>query len=128
MKKTILLVLLFVLAITIKVNAQNLKKESDFFKATTHILVAFDSFDAINKGDISKQEAMPLIENNLIKIEYSYNLLKANFNNDNDFKTFELWILSTKKFLELLQQNDSSYVLGVYLTRLDINDFINSKL
>lgn len=128
MKRVILLVLLCTIGAAIKTNAQNLKKDAEFFKATTHILVAFDSFDAVNKGDKTKNEALPLIEKNLNSVENSYNKLKSNFGSDADFKTFELWVQGTKKLLDLMKENDQSYVLGVYLTRLDINDFINLKL
>ena len=128
MKKLILLVLLCTLGTTIKTNAQNLKKKVEFFKATTHILVAFDSFADVNKGDKAKNEAFPLIEKNLNSIESSYNKLKSTFENDTDFKTFELWVQVVQRCYTLLKDDDPSYYLGVYMTRLDINDFVNLKL
>jgi|GEM_PF-2135751 len=128
MKKLILLVLLCALGATIKTNAQNLKREGEFFKATTHILVAFDSFADVNKGDKTKKEVLPLIEKNLTSIENSYNQLKTNFESDSDFKMFELWVQVIERCYTLLKDDDPSYYLGIYMTRLDINDFVNLKL
>lgn len=128
MKKSIFLIPLFTILLCVNVNAQNLKKEREFFKATTYLLVTFDLFDSVNKQDISKQEASSLIEKNLVSINNSYNVLKPSFENDIDFKNFELWVQGVNRYLDLMKEDDPSYVLGVYLMRLDINDFINIKL
>lgn len=112
---------------TTKLNAQELKTTGAFYKTTTNILTAINSFDEVNSGDLEKETAIVRIEKNLNAINPNYDLAKEKMPNDEDFKEFELWVLTIRKSLEMLKNDDPTYALGCSLIKMNIYDFMNSK-
>lgn len=126
MKKSILL-LIFSALFTISLNAQELKTTGSFYKATTYILTAINTFEEVNNGDLEKETAISRIEKNLNAINPNYELAKEKMSNDEDFKEFELWVLTIRKSLEMLKDDDPTYAFGCSLIKMNIYDFMNSK-
>ncbi len=126
MKKSILL-LIFSALFTISLNAQELKTTGSFYKTTTNILTAINTFDEVNNGDLEKETAIFRIEKNLNAINPNYDLAKEKLPNDEDFKEFELWVLTIRKSFEMLKEDDPTYSFGCSLIKMNIYDFMNSK-
>lgn len=126
MRRSILL-LMFSVLFTINLNAQELKNTGSFYKTTTNILTAINSFDEVNKGYLEKETAITQIEKNLNAINPNYDLVKEKLPNDEDFKEFELWVLTLRKSLEMLKNNEPTYSLGCSLIKMNIFDFMNTK-
>jgi hypothetical protein len=127
MKKAILLILILSVSFITKVNSQNLKKDCEFYKATTHLLTAISSLDDIKNDNTEKDKALPIIKANVIKIENSYNLIEEQYKNDIDFKEFELWVQVIRVSYEKLQDDDIMWQMSYYLVKLNILDFVNQK-
>lgn len=128
MNKSILILLLIVSALlTTNLNAQELKNTEAFYKTTTNILTAINSFDEVNNGNLGKEIGVTQIEKNLSVINTDYEFLKKDLPNDEDFNEYELWVLTIRKSLEMLKENDSTYAFGCSLIKMNIFDFMNSK-
>lgn len=108
-------------------NAQELKNTGEFYKTTTNILTAINTFDEVNNGGLEKKTAILRIEKNLNAIKPNYDLAKEKFPNDEDFKEYELWVLTIRKSLEMLKDNDPTFAFGCSLIKMNMFDFMNSK-
>lgn len=127
MKKAILLILILSVSFITKVNSQNLKKDCEFYKATTHLLTAISSLDDVKDDSLEKDKALPIIKANIIKVENSYNLIKKQYKDDIDFKEFELWVQVIRVSYDKLQEDDIMWQMSYYLVKLNILDFVNQK-
>ncbi len=130
MKRKILILLVFVVVSFTKLNAQNLKNDNQFLKSTALMYATIDLFNNVYKSDDrndAKNDNISLIQTNTNKISTFYNLLKVNFDNDIDFKEYELWVQTITKSTEMLKNDDDTWMLGFTLIKMNINDFVNSK-
>lgn len=127
MKHLFFLLLTFSALFTTNLNAQRLKTTKEFYKTTTNILTAINSFDEVKDGNLDSEIGIEQIEKNLKAINANYESLKKDFGNDEDFKEYELWVLTIRKSLEMLKNDDSTFAFGCSLIRMNVFDFINSK-
>lgn len=127
------LILFFVFVISLgftKTNAQILKNDPEFFNTSTYIYTALGNFDEVYKADdreTVKTEKLPLLKRNIEKINATYDLIKNKYTTDTDFKQFDLWVKGINTYYKMLQEDDEAWMLGFFLTKLDILEFYNLK-
>lgn len=126
MKKSILM-LLFSALFTIILNAQELKNTGAFYKTTTNILTAINTFDEVNNGNLEKETAILKIDKNLNAIKLMFETLKVKYPKDEDFKEFEGWVSGIIKSLEFMKKDEPTYAFMCSLIKLNIYDFVNAK-
>lgn len=126
MRKSILM-LVFSVFFTISLNAQELKNTGAFYKTTTNILTAINTFDEVNNGNLEKETAILKIDKNLNAINSLFDTLKEKYAKDEDFKEFEGWVSGIVKSLEFMKKDEPTYAFMCSLIKLNIYDFVNGK-
>lgn len=127
MKKSIILSLIMSFVFVVNIKAQELKNTKEFYKTTTNLLTAINSFESLNEGNLDNEKGVKIIEKNLNNIKSVFDLVKEKYSKDEDFKEYELWVLTINKSLELFKENEPSYSLACSLIKMNIYDFVNGK-
>ena len=128
MRKSILfLLLILTVFLNVKLNAQELKNTGAFYKTTTNILIAINTFDEVNNGGLEKETAILKIDKNLNAINSLFETLKEKYAKDEDFKEYEGWVSGIEKSLEFMKKDEPTYAFMCSLIKLNIYDFVNGK-